>query len=237
MRTKLLARREVAERTMAFEWEKPHGFEFAAGQALELRLIDPPENDAEGSKRAFSIASAPTDERLEIATRLRDTAFKRVLQNMPIGASVELDGPFGGLTLHKSAAKPAVMIAGGIGITPFLSILRLAARERSARSFVLLTSNRGPEDAPYMTELRALSKRLANLRFAATMTQADKSLIPWDGRRGPITPEWLAASVPDLRSAVCYTAGPPAMVAAMRRALVAAGADEDAIRTEDFSGY
>jgi ferredoxin-NADP reductase len=237
LRTKLLSRREVAERTMAFEFEKPPGFEFAAGQALEVKLVDPPETDAEGDGRAFSIASAPSAERLEIATRLRDTAFKRVLSAMPIGGAVELDGPFGSLTLHKAAEKPAVIVAGGIGITPFMSILRQAEAERSSRAFVLATANRRPEDAPYSDELARFAKALPGFRFLPLMSQAEKSARVWNGARGRLTPDWLARSIPELKSAVCYTAGPPAMVAAARAALVAAGADEDSIRTEDFAGY
>jgi ferredoxin-NADP reductase len=65
----------------------------------------------------------------------------------------------------------------------------------------------------------------------------DDGASSWPGRRGAITAEWLVESVPELASAVCYAAGPTAMVAAMRAALVAAGADEDSIRTEEFSGY
>ena len=76
---KLNSRREVAERTVAFEFTKPLGFEFKAGQFAEITWIDPPETDAEGNARAFSIASAPYEDRLMFTTRLRDTAFKRVM--------------------------------------------------------------------------------------------------------------------------------------------------------------
>lgn len=236
-RTRLLARREVAERTMAFEFEKPSDFRFMAGQALELMLIDPSETDAHGSSRTFSITSAPSADRLEIATRLRGSAFKRVLATMPIGGSVELDGPFGSLTLHKTASRPAVIIAGGIGITPFMSILRQAAAERSTRAFVLAACNRRPEDAPFQEELESLSKRLPNLRYLPLMTQVERSARPWNGQRGKVTADWISKAIPEVKSAVCYAAGPRALVAAMRAALIAAGADEDSIRTEDFEGY
>lgn len=236
-RSKLLSRREAAERTPAFEFEKPAGFRFEAGQALEVKLLAPKETDSEGDSRAFSIASAPSAPRLQIATRLRGTAFKRALGSMPLGTAVELDGPFGSLTLHKNAAKPAVFVAGGIGITPFMSILRQAAADRSPRSFILLTSNRRPEDAPFFDELEALAKTLTGLRFVPTMTQAQTSSRSWTGRRGPITAQFIAEAAADIAGSVCYAAGPPAMVAAMKKTLIEAGADEDAIRTEDFQGY
>lgn len=237
LESKLLARREIADRTMAFEFEKPAGFQFTAGQAMEVKLIKPKETDAEGDSRAFSIASAPAAKNLEVATRLRDTAFKRTLKSMPIGTPVELDGPFGSMTLHKNAKKPAVFVAGGIGITPFMSILRQAAQERSTRSFVLLNSNRRPEDAPYLDELDSLAKSIKGMRLLATMVEAEKSSHPWSGRRGLITAAFVSESVPEIGEAICYTAGPPAMVAAMRKALLEAGADDDSIRTEDFQGY
>ena len=82
---KLQHRSEVAERTMAFYFEKPKDFHFEPGQFADLTLIDPPETDAEGNRRTFSIASAPHEERLTFATRMRDTAFKRVLRTLPLG--------------------------------------------------------------------------------------------------------------------------------------------------------
>lgn len=236
LRSRLLARREVAERTFSFEFEKPHGFLFEAGQALEMKLIASKETDPAGSKRAFTIAAAPAWPRLQIVTRLRETAFKRTLRDMPLGGAVELDGPFGSMTLHKNAAKPAVFMAGGIGITPFLSILRQAALERSERSFVLFYSNRRPEDAPFLDELRELQGSL-RLKVVVTLTRAKDSARPWDGRRGAITAELIAHTLPELSTAVCYAAGAPGFVVGMKQALLAAGADQDSIRSEDFEGY
>ncbi|MFY9610772.1 MAG: hypothetical protein WAU45_19440 [Blastocatellia bacterium] len=82
-KVRLKRREEIAEGTAAFYFEKPEGFQFKAGQFLRFTLIDPPETDAEGDSRTFSIASAPHEEDLMIATRMRDTAFKRVIKSMP----------------------------------------------------------------------------------------------------------------------------------------------------------
>jgi len=120
--TALRKREQIAEGTIAFHFEKPAGFEFRAGQFLDWTLINPPETDAEGNTRAFSIVSAPFESDV-IATRMRDTAFKRVLRSMPLGTEVKIDGPSGSFTLHKNSAKPAVFLAGGIGITPFVSMV------------------------------------------------------------------------------------------------------------------
>ena len=83
--TRLTASETVAEGTMAFHFAKPADFKFQAGQSMNVSLIDPPETDAKGNARTFSIVSAPHENELVIATRMRDTAFKRVLKSMPAG--------------------------------------------------------------------------------------------------------------------------------------------------------
>ena len=119
-----LRRETVADGTMAFYFSRPPGFRHEAGQSLLLTLVDPPETDGEGNSRTFTIASAPHESELMIATRMRDTAFKRVLKTAPLGTTVSIDGPNGEMVLHEDVTRPAVFLAGGIGITPFLSIAR-----------------------------------------------------------------------------------------------------------------
>src|SRR4029077_12121735 len=123
----------VAEGTMAFHFAKPAGFKFTAGQSMNVSLIDPPQTDGKGNSRTFSIVSAPHENELAIATRMRDTAFKRVLKAMPAGGRVGLRGPAGLFTLEPADSRPAVFLAGGIGVTPFVSILREAAHSGLAR--------------------------------------------------------------------------------------------------------
>ena len=105
-KTQLKRREEIAEGTMAFYFERPEGFQFKAGQYLTLALIDPSETDAEGSTRNFSIASAPDEDDLMIATRMRDTAFKRVLKQMALKNELKISGPFGSFTLHGDESRP-----------------------------------------------------------------------------------------------------------------------------------
>ena len=153
--TKLKSRQEVAEQTMAFKFEKPANWAFKAGQFVDLALINPPETDAEGNTRGFSITSAPHEDFLMVTTRMRDTAFKRVLHNLPLAAQVKVEGPFGNLTLHNNVARPAVLLAGGIGITPFRSIVFWAAKEKIKHRIFLFYSNRRPEDAAFLDELQS----------------------------------------------------------------------------------
>jgi ferredoxin-NADP reductase len=234
---KLKKRFEVAERTMAFQFEKPAGWAFKAGQAIDMTLLNPPETDAEGNTRAFSLASAPHEPDLLVATRLRDTAFKHVLRTMPLGAPVKIDGPFGNLTLHNNVSRPAVILAGGIGITPFRSMVVRAAQEKLAHRIFLFYSNHRPEDAAFLDELASLQQQNPNYKFIPTMTGMSKSQRPWRGETSFINKEMLAKSLKDAESAIYYIAGPPAMVKGLHAMLNAAGIDDDNIRTEEFAGY
>jgi len=234
---KLKSRQEIAEGTMAFHFEKPPGFAFKAGQALAWTLINPPETDDEGVMRNFSIASAPGEPDLMIATRMRDTAFKRVLKTMPLGTEVRIVGPFGSLTLRQNAARPAVFLAGGIGITPFRSMLRQAAEQKLPHRLSLFYSSRRPEDAAFLEELQELEKENSNYKFIGTITEMAGSNRVWRGETSFINQETLTKYIGDLAAPIYYIAGPPAMVAAMRQTLSVAGVNSDDVRAEEFAGY
>ncbi|HEX5429571.1 MAG TPA: FAD-dependent oxidoreductase [Patescibacteria group bacterium] len=234
---KLVKKEEVAEGTMAFFYTKPEGFVFKSGQTMDLTLINPAETDAEGNTRTFSIIQTPLEETLGNATRMRDTAFKRVLKNMPEGTELEMEGPFGSFTLHNDSSKPAVILAGGIGITPFYSIAKFAAAQKLPHKIYLFYSNRRPEDSAFLSQLQELQTQNPNFKLVATMTDMEKSSQKWDGETGYITKEMIAKYVPDLPSAISYIAGPPSMVAAMRKILNDAQVNDDNIRTEEFTGY
>jgi len=235
--TKLKDRQQVAEGTMACYFEKPCGFDFVGGQSMDLTLIDPPETDAEGNTRAFSLASAPHEPDLMVATRQRDTAFKRVLRTMPLGVEVKIEGPFGSMTLHRKATRPAIILAGGIGITPFRSMVCQAVKAGTGHRLFLFYANRRPADAAFLAELQELARQHANLTFVATMTKLETAMGSWNGERGHITAEMLKKFAGNLTDPVYYTAGPPALVAAMKDMLGQAGVTDDDINSEDFSGY
>jgi ferredoxin-NADP reductase len=234
---KLISRHEVAERTTAFHFEKPPNWTFKPGQAVDMTLLDPPETDAEGNTRTLSIASGPHEETLMVATRMRDTAFKRVLGAMPLGSAVKIEGPSGSLTLHNNAARTAVFVAGGIGITPFRSILFRAAKEKLPHHIILFYSNRRPEDAPFLDELQALEKENPHYKLVACMTGMAKSQESWQGEVGRIDKSLLLRHVKDAVSPIYYLAGPPELVKGLHTAINEAGVDDDDIRAEDFFGY
>jgi ferredoxin-NADP reductase len=233
----LLSKEEVAEGTMAFHFSKPEGFVWKAGQSIDLTLIDPPETDAEGNTRAYSIAAAPSETNITIVTRMRDTAFKRVLQNAQPGLLVEIAGPFGSFTLHQKDARPAIMLVGGIGITPFYSMLKDATERNLPHKIFLFYSNRRPEDTVFLDALTELQTKNPNIVFVPTMTDMEKSVKPWTGETGYITREMIEKHVPERADAVYYSAGPAGMVAAMRKIIEEMGISDDDFRTEEFTGY
>lgn len=234
---RLMRRETVAEGTMAFYFSKPSGFCHAAGQSLLMSIIDPPETDSEGNARTFTIASAPHEAELMIATRMRDTAFKRALKTAPAGTPVTIDGPNGEMVLHDDATRPAVFLAGGIGITPFLSMIRHATHRRLAHRMYLFYSNRRPEDAAFLHELEETEYANANYRLIATMAEPEKSLESWWGEVGFIRREMLELHLPATAHPIYYFAGPPPMTMAMREMLDAMGVNEQDMRYEEFYGY
>ncbi|MEK7077391.1 MAG: FAD-dependent oxidoreductase [Patescibacteria group bacterium] len=233
----LVKQEEIAEGTRAFYFEKPAGFAFKAGQFIELTLPGISEPDAGGNTRPFTLASAPEEELLMVATRMRQSAFKRALGALPLGSKAKIEGPFGSFTLHNDAKKPAVFLMGGIGITPARSIAVHAARAKLPHRIFLFYSNRRPEDAAFLEEFFLLEKENPNFRFIPTMTDKEYGAHAGEGERGYITAEMVKKYLSDIHAPIFYSAGPQAMVAAMREMLNRAGVDDDFIRAEEFSGY
>jgi ferredoxin-NADP reductase len=240
---KLLDSEEIAAGTRAFNFSRPAGFHYVSGQTIDLTLIDPKETDAEGPVRTFSLVSAPHEPELTIATRMRDSAFKRTLNEAWHGMELAWDGPYGSFFLHKNPTKPAVMLAGGIGITPFLSMVKTAVHERLTHEIHLFHSNHTPKDSPFLSELTAIAKSTPSVQYVPTMTDMDesssiaKSLGTWNGERGFIDRNMIERYVSDLSTPIYYIAGPADFVTAMRTMLVEAKVDEESIRFEEFAGY
>jgi len=235
--TEVLARDDVAAGTMAFYLKRPDGFEFKAGQSLDLTIVDPRQTDAEGNTRTFSIASPPFERELMVATRLRDTAFKRMLATASPDLRLQIEGPAGDFTLHRNAQRAAVLLAGGIGITPFHSMVLDAHHEHRPQDVYLFYANRRPEDAAFLDALGEVAAADPKLRFIPTMSEMEHSQRPWDGEVGTISKELLTRHLSGLQGPIYYVAGPPGMVGSLRDVLLTAGVDEDDIRSEEFSGY
>jgi ferredoxin-NADP reductase len=233
----LSGRTAVAEGTMAFQFVKPRGFVFKAGQYIDLALSADDQAPSQRLTHTFSIASSPCEEVIVVTTRMRNTVFKQALSTLSVGSNVQIQGPMGSFILHNNIAKPAVFLAGGIGIAPFLSMLTYATGEDLRHSIVLFYANRCLEDAAFLDNLRKLERTNPKFRFVPTLTRTPCNNAGWKGSTGHISSEMLSTEVATTQRPVYYIAGPPTMVAAARRTLGEVGADEDDIRTEEFTGY
>lgn len=236
-KARLKAHKTLCADTTAFYFEKPEEFEFEAGQFVNFTLLGPGRSDLKGNTRALSIASAPYERDIMVAMRLRDTAFKRTLNSLPIGAELLLQGPYGWMTLSKNGARPAVLLAGGIGITPFRSLVWNAAESLSPRRIFLFYSVQVPEEAAFLEELQEMERFNGRFKLICTVTQPEKARTRWQGETGRISIEMLSKWIPDLSVPIYYIAGPPAMVTGVRDMLMRSGISEEDIRAEEFAGY
>lgn len=237
MKARLVTTDRVAADTAGFTFEVQEPFAFDAGQTCDLTIAAPQYQDEKGSSRTFSIASSPADApRVLVATRLTGSAFKRSLLDAPAGFEVEFEGPFGSFVLHKNAAKQAVFLAGGIGITPFRAIVKNATERRLPHRMTLFYSNRTPGSTAFLPDLEAWQRQNANFHLVATVAERPGGEA-WSHDVGLMNANSIRPHVQDWANAICYLAGPPAFVKALRGALDEVGADPDNVRTEEFAGY
>ncbi len=233
--TRLVDRQEIADNTYAFYFEKPDDFTFKPGQYVQLTLLNPPKTDDKGDTRDFSLASAPYEGFLMIVTRKRDSALKEVLKDMPLGTEVEMKGPYGSFTLQHNSQIPAVMLAGGIGVTPFRSMILHAHHQKLPHKIFLFYANKRPEDAVFLNQLSVLQNE--QFTMIPVMTQPMISNRKWEGETGHITVSLLQKYIDDLSKSIFYVVGPPDMVDATEKMLLEADINPDNIKIEHFGGY
>src|SRR5580765_393390 len=187
----LLGRTEVAKGTMAFQFDKPNNFVFKAGQYINLTLSgsQPQFGPSDGMTHTFSIVSSPSDEEILVTTRMRGTVFKQALSSLPVGSGVRIQGPIGSFSLHNNTSRPAVFLAGGIGIAPFLSMLSYATQEKLGHPLVLFYANRHFKDAAFIEILWKLERANPRFRFVPTLTRLPDNGGRWKGKTGHISSE------------------------------------------------
>jgi methionine sulfoxide reductase heme-binding subunit len=160
----ILEQKNIAEKTCEVFFGL-HGkeFNFLAGQYISVGVPKLLYSDPKGASRVFSISSSPNDKnKLSVAFRDSGSGFKRTLMELPLGSLVDIEGPFGYFTLPKDTSHPLVFIAGGIGITPFLSMIRLATEQKLAHKITLLYANRNAGSAAYLEELTTIRQIVKN---------------------------------------------------------------------------
>jgi ferredoxin-NADP reductase len=234
----LIGREEIAAETWSFTMGLGgHELEFRPGQTVDVTYPDPPHQDALGNTRTFSLAAAPGRDHLRIAMRVRGGAFKSSLLEASWGTELEIAGPYGSFTLPRRPTT-AVLLAGGIGVTPFRAIVEDAILHDRGHSLLLVHSNRAPAETPFLDEFQRWTREHAGFDYRPTMTHAPEGPAAWPGERRMVGPALLADLLPPDRNApLYYIAGPEGFVRTAERALAALGVDEDRVRVEEFSGY
>jgi ferredoxin-NADP reductase len=235
VKARIKEKRDVAKGTLMVVFDLL-GVEvdFQPGQYFWVTLVDPPYDDEKGPRRHITVVTSPTERGvLGLATRLRDSAFKRSLAELPEGTEVEVEQPKGSFVLPQETDKHYVFLAGGIGITVFRSMLRYIADEGLPHRVTLVHSNRDRESTAFYDELRELEAANANLEIVFTMTEDSG----WEGETRRIDAEMLRDHLGDLDAYTYLIAGPPGMVEGVAGALQEAGIPEDQTRSQGFSGY
>jgi ferredoxin-NADP reductase len=214
----------------SFRFRRPEGFEYKPGQYILVSLT------VEGKvvTKAFSLSSSPTEKgHIEFTKKLTGHPFSNVLDNMNIGDSAVISGPFGNMTFEGEYAKVA-LLSGGIGITPMISICRYCTDMHLDADIMLIYSNKTENDLAFREELDEMMHNNSNLKVVYTLTRASES---WTGCRERICENMVAREIPDYRERHFLICGPPEMVRSMEEMLIAMKIPKDMVKKEALAGY
>ena len=215
---KVIKIREETPDVKSFIMERPADFEYEAGQYVILFIGE--------YERAFSLASSPTENFLFITAKMIDSPFKGKMSGL-LGREADISGPFGRFVLEK--VKSHVMVAAGIGIAPFRSMIKCATDRGLDDNITLIYSNKTEQDIAFLDEFDQLQLKNKNLRVVHTLTRSENSKY----RTGRVD-DAMIREIADLNS-VFYVCGPPTMVDGVVAMLKNMGIKE--IRFEKFTGY
>jgi ferredoxin-NADP reductase len=236
MRARIKEKREVAKGTLLVSFDLlGEEVDFSPGQYFFVTLPDIGYQDDKGLRRHITVVTSPNEKGvLGFATRMRDSAFKRSLGDLPVGAEVEVEPPKGTFALPEDASRPLVFVAGGIGITVFRSMLRYIREERLPYRVTLIYSNRDRESTAFLDELREFEQSLPDFRLILTMTQDPG----WKGETRKVDGKFVKDHLADdLNRYTFLVAGPPAMAEGVQKALQEAGVQDENVIAERYSGY
>lgn len=234
MRATVRETREVAQGTLLVLFAVDDYPAYRPGAYFWVELPDRGHNDEKGLRRHISLVTSPTETGVVgLATRLRDTAFKRTLAELEVGDEVQVEEPKGSFLLPEDTSAEYVFVAGGIGITVFRSMLRFIADEGLPYRVTLVYSNRDRESTPFLEELQELERTLPGFQLVLTMTDDEG----WEGETRRVGAELLRDHLGDLAARTYLVAGPPPMVESVVEALAEAGVPEEQVLPDRFSGY
>jgi ferredoxin-NADP reductase len=230
MKLTLVRRAEEAPTIVSHFFEPEERLDHAPGQYLHYHLPhDDP--DDRGDARYFTVASSPSEPQIQLTTRFSDpgSTFKRALRALPLGAAVDAEG-LGGSFVLPDDERPALLVAGGIGVTPYRAMLRWLVDEGRNQPVSLLYAARDESDLALRAELEALAAKLdAPVRYVLDRESPSATLV---GRLDADRLLQLAEGEPHF-----YLSGPMPMVRGLKDSLMERGVPEELIKTDSFPGY
>jgi glycine betaine catabolism B len=243
---------------MTFKFTKKGYPKYKAGQFAFFPL-DNVNNDSKGPVRHFSLTSSPTEGVLMVSTRIRDTPYKQRLSAIQEGEQVKVSKAQGNFVLHDDYSKPAIFLSGGIGVTPFRSMIKYATDKQLPLRIMMFDSNRNRQNILYKGEFDKWAAQNQNLKIIYTITEegkgkeqeqqgmADATRIAietkgnWNGERGRIDRTMIERHVSkeEISDAIFYICGPPGMIHALEEDLLQKQLQipEERIKVEEFTGY
>jgi ferredoxin-NADP reductase len=222
MKLTLIDRIELTSDVVSFVFRPEKSFSWIAGQFLTYTL-DHPNPDKEGTSRYFTISSAPYEGQVVITTRITNSTFKQALNVLPIGGEIEASPPDGDFFVRQPKGK-YVFIAGGIGITPFHSIIKQLAHEEKTIDLLLLYANRTKEEIVFKAELDGLSSTMGfDIIYIVEPEKIDQ--------------ETIRRYVPDLAEPTFYISGPEPMVEALDKLVKDLGVSDERRKQDFFPNY
>ncbi len=236
MRIRLRERRSEATEVISFVFDLGgQPFEHQPGQYVfyELDVLDFP--DERGNRRHFTISSSPTEKGiLMFTTRMRGSGFKETLRHAPLGYEINIGTPLGHFVMPEGETRRHVFIAGGIGITPYRSMLRYAVDTKKPIDVVLLDFNHSSADIVFGQELEEIARQMATFSLVHVLSDPEPG---WKGEKGRLNEALLRKWVPNLDQRLFWISGPPPMVTAYKELVKQTGVGDQAIRTDSFAGY
>ena len=227
----------LSEDLYDFIFESDQKFKFRAGQYLEWTLNDVSFN-TKGNRRYFTIASAPSEKEIRVGIRLQDpvSEFKKEMLAMEPGDKIIAAQLSGDFVLPKNKSKKLAFIAGGIGITPFRSMVKDLVDRNDHRPTTLFFSGASVGDIIYTDVFEDARKKLG-MKTVYTVTDKKAEAKGWGGNIGRITKEMIKEVMPDYRQRQFYISGSQALVSGMKQMLLDLGIKKSNIKTDYFSGF
>jgi ferredoxin-NADP reductase/Na+-translocating ferredoxin:NAD+ oxidoreductase RnfD subunit len=223
--------------TYEFVFESDAPFSFAPGQYMEWTLPHS-RQDSRGNRRFFTLSSSPNHREVRMGVKFypKPSTFKKRLLAMQPGESIAVCHLAGDFILPRDRREKLAFIAGGIGITPFASMIRHMLDTKDRRDAVMLDANWREDDISYNALLREARDRLG-LRTVHALSATDCVRQDWEGCVGFVDSKMVREIMPDFRERTFYISGPPAMVSAAKRAVTELGVKSSRIRTDYFPGF